>query len=341
MSAPQTGVSVAAEPLREAVAAIFQADGADADLARDLAESLVDSDLRDHASHGVFRVGEYHEAVITRQVDPAARPSLVRDDGTTITVDGARSYGLPALRFTTELAMERATEHGVCVAALRGGGHVGRLAPYVATVARRGLIGMLMTNDSGAGQVVAPHHGSDGRLGTNPLAFGIPRPQPPDLVFDMATSTTSSGAARIEARWAGVHQPQVALQPVAGHKGYGLALAIEVFAGILTGAGFSGPEPGPDHQGACLIVIDPDRFGGRANLAASVEELVGWVTASPPSGAEPVQVPGEPGERASRDRQTVVIDPVTWSELCGLLDAAGVPLPLHDAAFMRTAQPDA
>ena len=324
-------MSVAAGPLREAVAAIFEADGADAALARDLAESLVDSDLRNHASHGVFRVGEYHEARTSGRVDPSARPSVVRDDGTTITVDGARSYGLVAMRFTTDLAIERASAHGVCVAALRGGGHVGRLAPYVATVARRGLIGMLMTNDSGASQVVAPHNGSDGRLATNPIAFGIPRPQPPDLVFDMATSTTSSGAARIEARWAGTHEQEMTLQPVAGHKGYGLALAVEVFAGILTGAGFSGPEPGPDHQGACLIVIDPERFGGRANLAASVEELVGWVTASPPSGTEAVQVPGEPGDRAFRDRHTVVIDPVTWSELRGLLEAAGIPVPPHQS----------
>ena len=87
-------------------------------------------------------------------------------------------------------------------------------------------------------------------MGTNPLAVGVPRAHPPHLVFDMATSAISHGAARLKARWAGADDVSAdLLEPAAGHKGFGLALAVEVLAGILSGAGFSGPDPGLDHQG--------------------------------------------------------------------------------------------
>ena len=294
MTERYTGVSVDPEPMRSAVAAVFIADGARAADARTVAEHLVDSDLSDHPSHGVYRVTEYHHACTAGQIDPRGTPQIVRDDQTTLVVDGRRGFGHIAAPFTADAAIERAAAHGVCVATLANASHVGRLGDHVEHVAEQGHIGIMMANDSGANQVVAPYGGSDGRLATNPIAFGIPRSHPPHLVLDMATSAISHGKATVHARREGGDRTASSpLEPFGGYKGFGLGLVVEVFAGILTGAGFSGPDPGPDHQGVCLIVINPARFGGQGPLAESVDQLVDWVKQSPASGTQPVRVPGE------------------------------------------------
>ena len=330
MTQPEAGVVVDPEPMRAAVAAVFSADGATTADARIVAEHLVDSDLCDHPSHGVFRVTEYHQACSTGQIDPRGTPRIVRDDETTIVVDGGRGFGHIAARFTADAAIERAAEHGVCVATLANGSHVGRLGDHVEHVAEHGHIGIMMANDSGANQVVAPHGGADGRLATNPIAFGVPRSHPPHLVLDMATSAISHGKATVQARRdGGEGHVSGLLEPFGGYKGFGLGVVVEVFAGILTGAGFSGPTPGPDHQGVCLIVVNPARFGDQGSLAESVDQLVDWVKQSPATGSQPVRVPGERGH-ASRERTTEIrIDPVTWGELLEVFAETGVAAPPH------------
>ncbi len=321
------GVAVDPAPLGTAVAAVLEAEGADPEVAAFVSRHLVEADLADHSSHGVYRLTEYHDAVKRGQTLPTGRPSITHDGGATLTVDGGRAYGHIAARFTADAALERAAEHGVCVATLRNGAHVGRLGDHVGYVAEHGMIAVMTANDSGQNQVVAPHGGADGRLGTNPIAFGAPRPQPPHLVVDMATSAISHGSARIRARWAGEDDPSAdLLAPAAAHKGFALGLAVEVLAGILSGAGWSGPGSAPDHQGVCLIVINPDPFCGRDALAASVEQLAEWVKQSPPAGEVPVRIPGEP-RRAPVDE--VRIDPRTWSELQGVFAETGVTPPPH------------
>jgi uncharacterized oxidoreductase len=333
-----TGVTVAPDGLRTAVAAVFEADGASAPVAAAVTELLLAADLADHASHGVYRLAQYHRDCRSGHIDPSAEPRIARDGGATLTIDGNRAFGQIVARFSADVALERARVHGMCAVAVRGCSHVGRLADHVGQIAAGGMIGMMAANDSGANPIVAPHGGSDGRLATNPIAFGIPRPGGPHLVLDMATSTISHGTQQVRARWGDstpeTHEP-LPLRPVGGHKGYGLALVVEVLAGILTGAGWSGGETGPDHQGAFLVAIDPDRFCGREALGAALEELVAWVKASPPSGAAPVLVPGEGGAAARRRATAVVIDPLTWREMLAVFAETNVPPPPHDPLRRR------
>jgi uncharacterized oxidoreductase len=323
---PTAGIVLDADSAHAAVVAVLVADGADPDAAAAVADHLVDADLSGHASHGVYRLTEYHRACRSGQVDPQARPAIDRDDGTTITIDGRRSFGQVAARFAVDAAVERSGRHGVCVATVRSSSHIGRLADAAARLADSRRIGIVMTNDSGANQVVAPHGGTEGRLATNPIAFGIPRSQPPHLVFDMATSETSHGTALLEARRAGDGDTAAGLlRPLAGHKGYGLGLMVDVLAGILSGAGWSGPHPGDDYQGICLIAIDPGRFAD--GFAASVDDLVAWVKSSPPTGTEPVLAPGEPGALARAGATGIPVDPMTWAELRAVFAETGVAPP--------------
>ena len=246
MSQPLAGVVVDPEPMRSAVAAVFSADGATAAAARIVAEHLVDSDLCDHPSHGVFRVTEYHQACASGQIDARGTPRIVRDDQTTIVVDGGRGFGHIAARFTADAAIERATDHGVCVATLANGSHVGRLGDHVEHVAEHGHIGIMMANDSGANQVVAPHGGADGRLATNPIAFGIPRSHPPHLVLDMATSAISHGKATIQARRdGGTAHPPARWSRSGGTKASAWAWWWRCSPGFSPGPGSVAPTPAP------------------------------------------------------------------------------------------------
>jgi uncharacterized oxidoreductase len=332
MTESPLGVVVGPDDLRDAVASVFAADGAPRPVADAVASLLVDADLADHPSHGVFRLTQYHGDCRSGHLNPAAEPRISRDGGTTLTIDGNGAFGQIAARLAGDLALERARVHGVCAVAVRGCSHVGRLSDHVGQIAAGGMIGMMAANDSGATPIVAPHGGSDGRLGTNPIAFGIPRAGMPHLVLDMSTSTISHGALKLRARWDGVQdatRDAMPLEPVGGHKGYGLALVVEVLAGILTGAGWGGPEPRHDYQGVFLVAIDPDRFCGRSALETAVEDLVLWVKASPPGGDAPVLIPGEASEAARRSATTVAIDPVTWTELLGVFAEANVTPPKH------------
>jgi uncharacterized oxidoreductase len=249
------------------------------------------------------------------------------------------------------LAVERARRHGVAVVTVRRSNHVGRLADFAEQAAEAGLVGLVFANDSGALQRVAPYGAIDGRLSTNPLAFGIPRRSPPHLVVDISTSVVAAGKLRaalaageaVPEGWVqdetgqGTTDPAVAfgaregtILPMGGHKGYALGLVVEVLAGVLSGAGASRPEPGPDLQGVCMLAVDVARFLPLDQFVREVEAVVGWVkTARPREGVTEVLVPGENGWRtmARRRAEGIPIAGSTWARIVAIAREVGAEVP--------------
>ena len=124
--------------------------------------------------------------------------------------------------------------------------------------------------------------------------------------------------------------PPGALTTAAGHKGYGLALFVEVLAGALTGAGSGHPDnPSADRpiNGLLSILIDPERMAGSGALATDLERLCAFVTASPPAtpGGK-VLLPGEieRGTRAKRLADGIPLDPNTLDQLRGAARSVGL-----------------
>jgi uncharacterized oxidoreductase len=333
-----------ADELRRFACRILVAVGTEPGCAEIVGNSLVAANLAGHDSHGVLRLATYIEGVRSGQVQTAVEPVLVGTDRATARIDGQWGWGQPAMLMATEAAIERAREHAVGVAVVHNCYHIGRVAPYVESVARQGLIGQAMAN---AGPAVAPYGGGERVMGTNPVAWAVPRAEGHEpLSFDIATSAVAEGKLRV-ARAKGEHvrpgllvditgAPTVdpedfydggALLTFGGHKGYGFSLLAQVLGRglarldpttMVTKRGINGPM---------IVVIDPTAFTPLADFITSVEAQCAEIKATRPAdGFDEVLLPGEPelAIREIRLRDGIPVAERTWDELTGIAAELGV-----------------
>ena len=257
------------------------------------------------------------------------------DCGSLLRVDGRRGFGHITVRDATNLAVERAIAHGVAAVAVHNCDYAGRFADFCEAAAAAGVATVMFVNDAGAGQVVAPPGGREGRMSTNPVAAGIPRAGSPHLVIDMATSTVAMGRLsewrdRGEETPAGWLNEHGVLQFFAGAKGFGLALIAEALGGALTSAGTVSSRPADDRQGALIIAIHVDGLRPLQEFTDEVEAFTRYVKDTPVGdGTPPVRVPGEGSAATTEARRThgVPIQRFTWQVMTGLGDRFQVTLP--------------
>jgi uncharacterized oxidoreductase len=321
-------------PLEEFCRAVFEALGADAEVAGEVAAHLVGANLAGHDSHGAIRVIQYVNQAAAGEIVPSARPEIVHSAGAVFIVDAHRGFGHFATAFAMDAAVERARQHGVSAGVIRHATHIGRLGQYTERAAAQGFASMVSVGVAGpaVGSVV-PFGGAERYLGTNPWSIGVPARRLPPMIFDAATSAVAEGKVRV-ARSKGAQVPAGAivdaqgkpstdpedlysggaLLPVgdwAGHKGYGLSVASALLGSLavvddvqptLAGAGAVPPGPGRT-GGVFLVAIDPAHFGDRDGYLAIVDQtLTGLKTVRPSDGVAEVLVPGEPEVRSRQHR---------------------------------------
>jgi len=229
-------------------------------------------------------------------------------------LDAAHGFGQVAGRLGMMRAVELARTQGVGLVAVRHSQHYGAAGYYCALAVDAGCLGFTCAN---AFPRVAPFGGTQGVLGTNPLAFGCPTPSGVPVVVDLATSTLPGSEMRILRGTGGTlpagaaldraghptDDPEAAAQgcllPAAGAKGFGLALMVEILAGVLTGAGVQ-REAGSiwsDHlidRGHVFIAIDLERFLPREAFLERMGELLTSIkNVRPVEGGEAIRYPGE------------------------------------------------
>jgi len=345
-------LNYAAEPLHGLVCTVFEHAGTTVEEARLVADHLIDCNLMGHDSHGVIRVQPYAKLVQSGKVASDQPIKITKDAGALITVDGQEGLGQVVVKKAIDLAIERAREHGVAVLGVCNTAHMGRIGAWAEQAAAAGMVSLHFCNTTGFGIQVAPFGGTDRRLSVNPIAMGVPRTGKEPIIHDMSTGTIAAGKVRV-ARNKGERLPEGALidnqgrpttdpedffadppgaiTTAAGHKGYGLAMFVEILAGSLTGGSSSHPDhPTADRpvNNLLSILIDPERMAGSDAMAADIDRLVAWVKASPPAspGGE-VLMPGEV-ERRSRDARKaggISLDPNTISQIRAAATSAGVP----------------
>ncbi len=328
-------VLAAADELERFATAALEAIGMATDDAAYAAGVIVASDLAGHESHGMRRVPEYVERAADGLLDAGARPVIELDLGALVRLDGRRALGHIALRDVTDLAVERARAHGIAGVALRQASHAGRIADYCARGAKAGMAVLFFVNDSGGGQDVAPFGGDSPRLATNPIGAGIPRAREPHLVLDMSTSVIAKGrlteerdrGTAIPPEWL---TPGGAIRPSGAHKGTGLALVAEAFAGVLTGSGSVTADPPVDDQGVLCIAIDIARLRPLDEFTAEMERMLAYVRDVPlEAGHDAVRFPGETGAAmtAERLRTGVPVQDFTWRRLAAVAGDLGIEPP--------------
>lgn len=352
---PVDGLAVPADLLQAWTARLVESLGSPADIATDVAEVLVASDRRGIASHGTARLPNYVALIEAGVMDPSARPVVDSGRPALQRFDAQNGWGHHAGRVAVDAAIGGARTLGIAASIVHNSNHFGIAGWYALRAAHQGMIAISMSNTS---PLVAPTRARAPLIGTNPIAIAAPAGRVGAFCLDMATSTIPRGRIEVAARrgetlpvgWAIDAQGRPATTPDAalggalhplggeeatgGHKGYGLALAVDLLTGVLGGAAF-GPNivglfstEGPSDLGQAFIVIDPAAIDAGGAFEARLEGYLEQLIASPtvPGAPGRVLVPGEPEAEAERRAQErgVVLDAIHARSLAELGDRLGV-----------------
>jgi uncharacterized oxidoreductase len=340
-----------AAPLARAIEAIVAAGGSDAREARLVAQNLVTANLTGHDSHGIGMIPRYVESLKEGGLQPNRHPQVKFDGGALVALDGQAGYGQVIGLEATDIAIERAKAHGVCVMALANSHHLCRIGQWAEQAVAQGLVSISFVNVISR-SIVAPFGGSDARFGTNPCTIGVPLAGQPPFILDMATSGVAQGKVRVahnkgerlppglllddqgrptlEARF-GVIEPFGALTTFGLHKGYGLAVVCELLGGALSGGGTWHTTDRSKKRvlnGMLSILIDPAKLGTAAIFEREARAFIDWVKQSPPApGADRVRIAGDPERetRARREKDGIAVDANTWLEIHSAAAKLGLP----------------
>lgn len=340
--------------LRAIVVETFRRAGMDEADATLLGGSLVEADLGGVHSHGVLRVPEYVGKLTHGGVDPRGRPTVARDMGACLVVDGGNSMGQIGATFAMDRAIERAATTGIAAVAVRGSNHCGAMAPYALQATRRDMIGWATTN---ALPTMAPWGGAERLLGINPLGVGIPAGEELPIVYDAAFSGSAHGKIRVYQQrgwtlpegWALDREgrptvdPAAAidglLMPIGGFKGTGLALIMGILSSMLGGAAYgtelgdmhAGPRAGQD--GHFMLAINVAAFEEVARFKARVDAAIRQIhDCRRAPGVERLYAPGEKELLTRRDyaRDGIPLNDVTLADLRRTAEGLGIAVGEYD-----------
>jgi L-2-hydroxycarboxylate dehydrogenase (NAD+) len=361
------GDRVGHEVLIEYVAVALAKLGVPEEDARVTAEVLVSADLRGIDSHGVARTRRYVQGL--RDSVMVARPEIrvVRETGVTALLDGGAALGQVIGVRAMRLAMEKAAAVGAGFVAVRNSNHYGIAGYYSMMALDEDLIGISMTN---AAPLVVPTFGRDAILGTNPLSVAVPAGSERPFVLDMATGVVTRGKLEEYERreepllqgWAtdskglptsdasevlrnlvarlggGILPLGGAGEELGGHKGYGLALLVDILCGVLPGAGYTASvyskdesgHPLPANIGHFFGALKVEGFRPLAEFKESMDDIVRALRSSAKAeGQERIFIHGEKEWEMAQERARlgIPLHPKVISDLRALGVELDVPCP--------------
>ncbi len=325
-------IRVPPDRLREFVTRVFVALGVPQEDSAITADVLVEADLRGIDSHGVARLRRYVQGIRDGVMVPRPEIRVVHETPATALIDGGAGLGQPVGVRAMRLAIEKAKAVGAGFVAVRNSNHYGIAGYYAMMALEEGnLIGISMTN---ADVLVVPTFGRDAMLGTNPIAVAAPAGKERPFVLDMATSTVPRGKLEVYDRlgkampigWAtdergldttdagrvlrnlknraggGLLPLGGAGELLSGHKGYGLALLVDILSGVLPGAGYADTiyprtpdgKPLPANVGHFFGALRIDGFRPEEEFRATMDDIIRRLKDSPKAeGQTRIYIHGE------------------------------------------------
>jgi len=340
--------------LRNLVVDLSHAVGVSKEDAALFAEALMDADLHGTSTHGISRLAIYLKRLEKGLIDPKARLQIDRSTASALALDAANGLGQVQATKALDMLIPLARQNGVAAATIRRSQHFGALSYYCNRAAAQNCTLLAMTTSEPA---MAPEGGSDAFFGTNPIACSFPTGKGYPIKVDLATSkvargniiTASKKNAPIPGDWAfdiagqSTTDPHKALlgtvATMAGHKGYALALMVELFSSVLSGAAI-GPDIGSMYKhldraqnvGHFFLVLDisafmpPEQFIERVN--STIDRLK---SGRRRPGMDEILVPGERSSRIAKKNSElgVPVSDETLAELEPWCAQLHVPFAIH------------
>jgi len=292
--------------------------GLSAEHAEQTADALVTTDTFGVFTHGVKSLRGYVRRLRAGGLKADAVPRIQAEGPAWAIVDGQSAVGMVTSVYAMKTAIAKAKQTGLAYVGVRNSCHFGAAGYYVNMAARAGMIGMAMANDTPS--MVAPG-ARKAVLGTNPFAYAVPAGEEDPIFLDIASSAVAGGKVRL----AQAHHEKApdswlvdlegipttdpfayphaaALQPFAGHKGYGIALLIETLSGLLTGGAIrwdivswiDGDPTLPTQHGAAMLAFDIAQMMPLASFTQRVDAMIREIRQTPKAkGCQRIYVPGE------------------------------------------------
>jgi len=345
-------VNIPVERLRSFLINAAVALPLDQSSAKIMVDNLITADLWGVSSHGVSRYPVYWGRLKKGLVNRTPSIKINKTLPAVITVDGDNGLGSVVTAKALDETLKLAGTFGMASAAIHSSNHMGALGYYCDTAAEKGYITMIYTVGPAN---MPPFGGMEAYFSTNPLAIGIPSADGQHIIVDMATSMAAKGRIREAARkgekipegWAidkdgnPTTDAQAAIDgmvlPMSGHKGSALALAVEFFAGVLSGSAFGaevvmqyGDDPAPANVGHLLIALNPAGFLPPDVYHSRMQRFCSELRSiKPAKGFEKVLLPGDKERIAVKTimEQGISIDDVLLKQLKEIAAQSGCVFP--------------
>lgn len=343
-------VKVNGKKLTALIAKIFLGNGLSQEDADIIAGALVEANLTGRASHGVLRTKAYVERIQKGGANIAPHIRVLSETDTTALIDGDNALGMLVAYKASQLTREKAEKAGMACVVTKNSNHYGAAAAWTDMMARDDMIAFCCSNTA---PLMAPPGGRDVALGTNPLCVTVPTASYGTVCLDIATSMVAQGKLfdyrlkhqRLPDGWAvdekglPTNDPDAAafLVPFAAHKGYGIAVMIEIMSALLAGGAF-GREINDMYQDVekpnlvshCFMAVKIGAFRDLAQFRADMDRFVDYLHSIPPVEGQRVYFPGEI-EQISR--QKALLEGLQLPEdLIAELTALGTASGVQDAA---------
>ena len=336
-------------------AQLAQAAGMPAGDAQIFADALVDADLHGTSTHGLSRLNIYLKRIELGLIDPRASLRIDRRRGGVLSLDAGNGVGQVQAVKALDMLLPMARQNGVAAATIRNSQHFGAVSYYSNRAAEQGFILMAMTSCEPA---MSPTGGRDAFFGTNPIAASFPTGKGYPVKIDLSTSAVARGniiaAAKknqaIPLGWAldpdgnpTTDAQQALLGTVltmAGHKGYALALMVELLSSVLSGAAI-GPEIGSMYKnldrkqdvGHFFCLLDVEAFMDRSEFIGRIDRAIDMLKAGRKlAGVDEILVPGERSARIAEENERlgVPVGPETLKEIETWCAKFNVALPVQE-----------
>ncbi|MBN1436161.1 MAG: Ldh family oxidoreductase [Sedimentisphaerales bacterium] len=281
------------------------------------AKVLVATDTWGTFTHGTKQLKKLLKNFRDGRMDPKAVPEITKQGQSWALYDGKRAMPMVSSVKAMETAISKAKATGIAYTVVKNSGHYGAAGYYAHMAAEADMFGLSMTN---VDPCMAVPGAKEAVLGTNPIAYAAPGGKEKPVMLDIATSVVAASkifkAADLKQpipnNWLidkdglpttdPTGYPAVgAIMPMAAHKGYGIALMIEILTGVISGSAFAKDvpcwvleQPEPVDQSHTFIAIDINAIMPIDQFKQRMETLTGMIKETPKAeGTNEIFLPGE------------------------------------------------